>query len=515
MFNRPNFRLACAIALAAFKVLCASHADRGDDILPLIQADALETHIFALQENIKRGRTDFAYRTRSAHNSEASDNAAEYIASQYRRSPRLEVKFEEVGGMKNVVATLPARPESGSDRIFILCAHYDSKADRDRDWNPLTSEAPGADDNATGVAAMLEIAHVLSQFDYDYELRFIAFAGKEVGLVGSKFHAQKASETGEDIAAVLNIDMIGFNWIKNRVVIIQDNSSQWIGDTTLLVNRWYALGMEIVGAGVTPVEKGDHTSFWGNDYHAMTLSESEIPRLDSEGYRANPFYHTSEDTIQTVNVDLVRRVTQLALLTLNCLASMPYEINDTLPHVTVDPQTLVRQNPVQITGQFETLFPIYIVVQPGNISAQIDRTNNTYSVTVPLRTGTNRIRVSAIHALSARSVEQTIVYEPDFEWESVLVYPNPSRNKDELVVFRAEANLPIEQMKVYVHSSDGMLVRRITGAVDRADSRIWRAWWNRKIVYNLPVASGVYVCRFEIIVKGNTYTRHRKLAIVQ
>lgn len=515
MFTKMKIRLACMIILAALGISYAAHADRGDDILSLIQPETLEAHIVALQENIKQGRSQIAFRTRSAYNREASDNAAEYIASQFRRSLKLDVSFEDVGGLKNVVATLPPRLEPTSNRIFVLCAHYDSKADRDREWNPLISDAPGADDNATGVAAMLEIAHVLSQFDYEHELRFIAFAGKEVGLLGSKYHARHASEANQNIMAALNLDMIGFNWKNDQAVVVQDAPSRWLSDVFRLANRWYALGLEIRDARAELAENGDHTSFWANDYRAITLTESEIPRIDSEGYRANPFYHTPDDTVDNVNVELVQKVAQLTLVTLNCLASMPSEPDAAMPRVMVDPQPLVRQNPMQITGQFETPFPIYIIVHPGNIAAQVDRESSTFTATVPLKAGANQIRVAAIHAMGARSVEQTIVFEPDFEWESALVFPNPSRKTDELVVFRAEANLPIEEMKVFVYSSDGTLVKRITGVPDRADSRLWRAWWNRKIVYGLQAATGIYVCRFEILVKGNTYSRHRKLAILQ
>ena len=515
MSTKKKIQLACVVILAALEISRAAQADRGDDILSLVKSEALEAHIVALQENIKQGWSPFAFRTRSAYNLEASDNAAEYIASQFRRSLKLDVSFEDVGGLKNVVATLPPRLEPASGRVFVLCAHYDSKADRDVEWNPLISEAPGANDNATGVAAMLEIADILSQFHYEHELRFIAFAGKEVGLVGSEYHVRKESEANRNIMAVLNLDMIGFNWKKSQVVIVQDALSRWISDVCRLTNRWYSLGMAIRDARAELVENGDHTSFWGYDYPAITLTESDVPRIDAEGYRADPYYHTSDDTVDNVNVGLVRRVAQLALVSLNCLASMPSELDASMPRVMLDPQPLVRQNPIQITGQFETTFPIYIVASPGNITAQVDRENGTFTATVPLKTGANHIRVAAVHALGARSVEQTIVFEPEFEWKSALVFPNPSRKTDELIIFRAEANLPIEHMKVFVHSSDGTLVKRITGAADRGDSRIWRAWWNRKIVYGLQAATGVYVCRIEILVKGVTYSRHRKVVILQ
>ena len=83
----------CVIILAAFAVSYVAHADRGDDILSVIQSEALEAHIVALQENIKQGASPIAYRTRSAHNREASDNAAEYIAAQLRRSSKVKCQI--------------------------------------------------------------------------------------------------------------------------------------------------------------------------------------------------------------------------------------------------------------------------------------------------------------------------------------------------------------------------------------------------------------------------------------
>ena len=513
----PSIRYRCqyTIALLLFGISSMVLADRGEDILPLIQTEALRAHSIALQENVRHGKFQTAYNTRSAYNREASDNAATYIATQFRKSPRLNVDFEDFNGMKNVIATLPPRLQPSSNRIFILCAHYDAKADRDRNWNPLISAAPGADDNAPGVAAMLEIANVLSQFDYEHELRFIAFAGKEIGLVGSRYHARNASQAGENIVAVYNLDMIGFNWENDQVEIVQNDSVRWINDAFLLANRWYTLGLEVRGVRENSVNSGDHTSFWENGYRAVMITESAVPSRNSAGYRANLFYHTSNDTLDRINLNLVRKIAQLVLVTMNSLADMPSEIDTTMPQVIIDPQPFVRENPVQITGKFRTSLPIYIIVHPGNLSAEVNRANSTYTATVPLRIGRNHLRIAAVHPLGARSVEQTIVFEPDFELQSAIVFPNPSRNVDELIVFRAETNLSIEKMEVFIYASDGTLVKRILGVTDSSESRIWRTWWNQKTNIGLSVASGVYVCQFELFVRGRKYTRHRKLAIIR
>ena len=151
---RPFFRVAIEKYTVLFILLClplsvaAQESDnvsqRGDALLTLVQSDALEAQVVALQENVAAGLSFQALRTRSAHHREATKNAVRYITSQFRRSERLQVSEQVFGGIRNVIATLPPRSNSTSKRIFIICAHYDTQAIRDPNWNPLSSTAPGA-----------------------------------------------------------------------------------------------------------------------------------------------------------------------------------------------------------------------------------------------------------------------------------------------------------------------------------------------------------------------------------
>ena len=533
-FTVMKLRQLCLILLILCLHVSVISADRGDDLISLVQSETLKAHIIALQENVQqvspRGseqprasgtpqKERIVYRTRSSYHRDAADNATQYIANQFRRSPRLKVEFEKFSGMKNVIAKLPPRRGSASDRIFIVCAHYDTKANRDRGWNPLTSESPGADDNATGVAAMLEIAHLLSQFEYDHELRFIAFDGEEIGLMGSRHHAKKASRAGENIVVVINIDMIGFNWQTDLVEMLikdSDEPSVWMSEVLLLANKWYHIGLEIRHTLDGSFGGSDHKPFWDNGYRAITFVESTKPWRDSPGYRANPFYHTSRDTVDKINMRLVRKVTQLALIGLNSLASQSPQAITSSPSITIDPLPVANQNPVHITGRFESVFPVdIIVVDPGPVRAQLDRSNHTYSAEVTLRPGANLIRVSVVHPLGAKSVEQTVEFKPDFEWTSAIVFPNPSRLTDDLTQLRGEGNLPMEAMTIFIYAPDGSLVKQQTGVPDRADGRVWRVWWNHQNSSGLLVATGIYMCRFEARVNGKTYWRTKKLAIIR
>jgi Zn-dependent M28 family amino/carboxypeptidase len=91
----------------------------------------------------------------------------------------------------NVVATLPGEQPESRDRIYVVRAHYDSRVS-----DPLnaTADAPGANDDASGVAAVLEMARVLSRQKWDATLVFMAVAGEEQGLFGSTHGAKMAKE---------------------------------------------------------------------------------------------------------------------------------------------------------------------------------------------------------------------------------------------------------------------------------------------------------------------------------
>jgi Zn-dependent M28 family amino/carboxypeptidase len=130
---------------------------------------------------------------------------------------RLQVKFEEytVGGqgqriaqatnLKNVVATLKGT-DPDDDRIIIISAHLDSRAAADNDNK---SFAPGANDDGSGVGAILELIRIMSSRKFPATIVFMAVSGEEHGLYGAKYMAGKAKQEKWNIIAMLNNDMIG------------------------------------------------------------------------------------------------------------------------------------------------------------------------------------------------------------------------------------------------------------------------------------------------------------------
>lgn len=494
---------------------------RGDELLTLVQSDALEAQVMALQENLASGRNLRPHRTRNAHHREATDDIVHYVIRQFRRSPRLEVSEQVFGGIRNVTAVLPAMPTSSSNRIFIICAHYDTQAVREPNWNPLTSTAPGANDNGTGVAAMLEIAYLLSRYEYEHEIRFIALGGEELGFLGSRHYVREASVPGgggetdrvrKRIVGVFNLDMLGFNWKTDLVEIITNNDSAWISRSLIIANTWYNVGLKIRRTQDEFVDVSSHKSFWDGDYDAVTLTESSTPWRDSQNYDANPFYHTSQDTVDKVNFGLVRKVTQLVLVTVDSLLTSMFHPTRQIPQVTLEVPSTTKENQLEIKGTFRSDFPIDIIVYPSQILAALDRETQTYTATVPLRPGENTVRVTGRYPLGAVSVEKSVILTQPFAWEDVIVFPNPARS-DGLTEFRVAANADITDLQVLIYDSGGSLIKRIEGVADGLDQRIWRTWWNQQTSYGLAVSPGVYVCHISVVSKGETYMYLEKLAI--
>ena len=106
----------------------------------------------------------------------------------------------------NVVATLPGTQPESRERIYVISGHYDSMCSDPKDFN---CEAPGADDDASGVGVVLECARVMAKQQFDATIVFMAVAGEEQGLLGSKHWAAAAKQNGKNIAGMFTNDIVG------------------------------------------------------------------------------------------------------------------------------------------------------------------------------------------------------------------------------------------------------------------------------------------------------------------
>ncbi len=198
-----------------------------------------------------------------------------------------EQQYFDYGGLPicNVEAEIPGVEFPG--RIYIICAHLDS-------YCIQPSTAPGADDNGSGSATVMEAARVMSQYQFRNTVRFVLFTAEEFWMVGSEYYVQQAYEAGEDIRGAINLDMI--LWAPNNpdsVFIPYDDASE---DLALAAGEAFSEYAPSIFPRIVydPGAPSDHASFWQYGYDAIELAEGSADEIWG-GY--NPFYHQPDDLL--------------------------------------------------------------------------------------------------------------------------------------------------------------------------------------------------------------------------
>jgi len=194
------------------------------------------------------------------------------------------------------------------NKKYILCAHFDDM--------PNGTIAPGADDNASGTAAVIEAARIFSNYSFPYTLVYALWDEEETGLVGSNYFATQAATNGDSILGVINLDMIAWDSDSNDVAEIHTNnttSSLYLADKLTDVNTEYNIGvsLNVINPGTSA---SDHSPFWSKGYGAVLLIEAYY------GGDFNAYYHTTNDLIQNFNQPYYLKMTKLALGTFADLA---------------------------------------------------------------------------------------------------------------------------------------------------------------------------------------------------
>ncbi len=249
------------------------------------------------------------YGTRNAYTSQSVE-AQNWIKQKYE-DMGLEVVLQDFtmpsgSASDNVIATLIGTKYPNE---FVVCgAHYDSYSG--------SGNAPGADDNASGTAGVLEIARIMSQYTFDRSIIFCSFSGEEYGLYGSSAYASMAEQQNMDILGYFNLDMTGY--LQPGGVIHTDliypSSAQELATFYTDVASVY-LPDFVVGVGTLTGGDSDHTSF--NNHGFMGI----FPFEDSDNY--SPYIHTSNDIVGlSYNNELQAKVfTQASLASIATMAN--------------------------------------------------------------------------------------------------------------------------------------------------------------------------------------------------
>jgi hypothetical protein len=196
------------------------------------------------------------------------------------------------------------------ERKYIICAHYDAFYK----WNTNTNHYPAADDNASGVAAVMEAARIISRHKSDYTILYAIWDLEElsnVGETGSLLFARLAFEGKDTILGVINMDMIGWDANNDYAVDIHSSdtaNSIQLANAMVAVNQSYSVGLNPVIHDFT--QASDHRSFWYYGYGAISLSEAYL-----EG-DMNPHYDEASDSMKYFNNDYYLKCSRLSIATL-------------------------------------------------------------------------------------------------------------------------------------------------------------------------------------------------------
>ena len=304
-----GYAVKCCIALLMMAGYASSGSDTNiDQLIREVNQDTLRATVQRLQNFKSRYLTHDSCRS-----------AEQWIHDYFNMIGLDSVYFDtaqfQTTNIRNIIGTIPG--DGKPDSIIVIGGHMDACLwNKQQGFLPDQSWAPGADDNGTGTAAVLEIARVLKKYKarFRWTLKFVAFSGEEQWEVGSKHWVNSVvSPKRMKLHSFFNIDMIGFHKPSvdsNLMYVVPNTASQHISRMADSVNQWYDLNLYL-NTTVKNNQSGDHTPFWEKNYDGVMISEAAQEDIwDNDAY---PCYHTVCDTIGNIMFGLVKRTTQMVL----------------------------------------------------------------------------------------------------------------------------------------------------------------------------------------------------------
>lgn len=242
--------------------------------------------------------------------------ARRWIYSEFERvgNGRLNVEFQDYSfafegietTQRNVIATLPG--ESEHPGIFVLMANYDTRA---ADWTDGTSRSPGADDNASGVANLLEIARLLSSRVWNQTIVFLALTAEEQGTYGSRYYVQDAVLDGALIDAAINNDMIGGRAGIDQYVRLFADGPDTSGNLQLARFIEYIGGLYVPTFRIDITNALDREDRWGDHREFVNAGIPAIRLIESEEDLS--IQNSVRDTWSLIDYEYLAKVVKLNL----------------------------------------------------------------------------------------------------------------------------------------------------------------------------------------------------------
>ncbi len=274
-----------------------------ENILNLISSTNIEKYVTTLSNfNNRHSKSENIHKVAKRLKDELTDLG--YVDTSFH-------EYSQDGyNLKNVICN----KKGSADDIILLCGHYDTILKQNLE--DIVSRAPGANDNASGVAALLEIARIVSTLNIKRGIQFAFFSGEEQGLWGSTHYAQHVKENNTNLHAVVNMDMCGETGFlsSNKIANIDVDDGQ-TGAVSSNNEASMNLGLKMESLADTyteidtvfdPIDASDYMPFEARGYVC-------IGAYDGSALPNNPHYHSDTDVLANLNINFLTEVTKMVL----------------------------------------------------------------------------------------------------------------------------------------------------------------------------------------------------------
>lgn len=237
------------------------------------------------------------------------NQVADWIKSRFTQMGYTDILDQhftrEDTDLRNIIAK---KKGSGiTEEAILICAHFDCRME---ELSDAVTKAPGADDNASGMAAMLELARIIAGVNVVEDVYFAAFSGEEQGFWGATACSQYIKDKCINLQQVINLDMIGYAPDGKSIYVEQDMGNEV--ESNDKPSQLFAAKMAQMGADYTDLSvslggiyESDYMPFEARGYVCVGAYEGE----------ENPFYHSINDTVEYVNISFVAKVAKMVLAT--------------------------------------------------------------------------------------------------------------------------------------------------------------------------------------------------------
>lgn len=304
------------------------------NIINQVNSDSMFYFLKELSGNVPTVIGGQSYTITSRNKSQpGNDKAMQYIQQKldsYGLTTSIQT-FSTTG--KNVIGI-----KTGTEfpnKKYIICAHFDDM--------PSGTTAPGADDNGSGTAAVIEAARVFKNYSFPFTIIFALWDEEEQGLVGSAYYANQLT-AADSVLGVVNMDMIA--WDSNNDNVAEPHVRPYantlsMGLKMVELNSTYNIGLTLhtINPGATA---SDHASFWNKNISAVLLIEDYSNDF-------HQYYHTVNDNIQYVNLPYYTKCAKLAFAT---FAYYALNLNISIVHTPV--ASIGTSAPIIVNAQVQS-----------------------------------------------------------------------------------------------------------------------------------------------------------------